>query len=732
VAATDCETGTDVSKMLDVASPMATSSQDVSKSGDHADTATTTPESTVSTNVEGPVNQTPSSSASSAPSNLYQLNPVSDSVLDGTYGDLSSTTSSSSPPSSNADYGPAMVDNHLEPSSSNAAQLDQLNPSATSTSSRLSQAADGAQLASPNSGNFGAMTQYGAFIGSDPQLARTPNLVSAFDDIFQNGVLSGNGDRTMSQPVQAVSLQANTMMNTLESNLNTPQNVADIEPGGLGPIGSILHAGILPGNGPLAPSIQGVSSHANAMVDSLGSNLILHNGAVNDISLASGSILPVGILSGNGDHAPSIQGVSTQTNAMVNTLGPNLNTPQTSDLDSILPSKLSGDGLAPSIQGVSSHANAMVDTLGSNLILHNGAVNDISLASGSVLPVGILSGNGDHAPSIQGVSTQANAMVNTLGPNLNIPQTSDLDTFLASALSGNGDPAFSNQGVSTQANAMVNTLESNLDIPQNVAAIEPGGLDRIGSILHAGILPGNGPLAPSIQGVSPQANTLVNTLGPNLNIPQTGGLQSLLPASMLSGNGDLAPSIPGVSTQANAMVNTLESNLNIPHNDAVNDISLALGSILPDDILSGNGDLSVQGVSTQANAMVNTLGSNLNIPHNGAVNSNPLPSGLDGFGPIGVSSQANTMVNTLGSNLNIHQNGVVNNNPLASGLDAMGSIGTDIVGISTHPVQAASNTISDPLRQSSFTNNFLPDSLNTPRIEANTVTTSTGNCICNL
>ena len=182
--------------MLDIASPTATSSQDVSRSGDHADTATTTPESTVSTNVGGPVNQTPSPSASSAPSNLYQLNPVSDSVADGTSGDLSSTKSSSGPLSLNAVSDPAMTDNNLEPSPLNAAQLNQLNPSATSTSSRLSQAAGGAQLAS-----------------SVPQ---TLNPVSAFDDVFQNGVLSGNGDLTMSQPsVQAVS-----------SNLNIPHNGA--------------------------------------------------------------------------------------------------------------------------------------------------------------------------------------------------------------------------------------------------------------------------------------------------------------------------------------------------------------------------------------------------------------------------------------------------------------------------------------------------------------------------
>ena len=49
---------------------------------------------------------------------------------------------------------PTMADNLLEPSSLNAVQLDQLNPSATST---LSQAADGATLPSTN---FGAMELY--------------------------------------------------------------------------------------------------------------------------------------------------------------------------------------------------------------------------------------------------------------------------------------------------------------------------------------------------------------------------------------------------------------------------------------------------------------------------------------------------------------------------------------------------------------------------------------------
>ena len=545
---------------------MATSSQDVSRSGDHADTATTTPEPTVPANVVGgPVNQTPSSSTSSAPSNLYQLNPVSDSVADGTSGDISSTTSSL-----------------------NAAQLDQLNPPATSTSSRLSQTADGAQLPSTNFGNFGATTQYGAFIGSDPQLARTPSPVSAFD-AFQNLVLSGNGDRQPS--IQGVSSQASAMMNTLESNLNIPQN-------GAVSIGSVLPADR---NGRLAPTIQSVSSQPNMLVNTLGPNL--------NIPQTSGldPILPAGMLSGNGDLATSIQGVSTKTNAMVNALS-NLNIPQ------------------------------------------NGAVS-----IGSVLPA---DGNGRLAPSIEGVSSQANTLVNTLGPNLNTPQTSGLDPP-ASMLSENGDLATSIQGVATKANTMVNTKESNLNIPQNVVV-------SIGSVLPAD---GNGHLAPSIEGLSSQASTSVNTSGPNLNIPQTSGLDS--PDSTLSGNGDLATSIQGVSTKANTVVNTLES---IPQNGAE-----SIGS-------------------------AGTLGPNLNIPQNDAVTNIPLP----------------------------------------------GSIGTDIVGISTipmssltSPVQAASNTIPDPSRQSSFTNNF-PDSSNTPRIsngvetsppsdhtEANTATT-TGNCICNL
>ena len=475
--------------MLDVASPMAASSQDVSRSGDHTDTATTTPESTASTNVGEPVNQTPSSSAISAPSNIYQLNPVSDSVPDGTSGDLSSTTSSL-----------------------NAAQSDQLNPFATSTSSRLSQAVDGAQITSSNSG---AMTQSGAFIGSDPQLAQTPNPASAF-------VLSGN---------------------------------------------SVLSgSGVLSGNGALF---------------------------------------------GNGDLATSIQGVSTKVNAMMNTLGSNMNIPQ------------------------------------------NDAV--------SIVSADILSGIGHLAPSTQDVSSQANTLVNTVGPILNIPQTGGLDPILrAGMLSGNGD-----LGVSTKANAMVNTLGSNLDIPQNDAV----------SIVSADILSGTGHLAPSTQDVSSQANTLVNTVGPILNIPQTGGLDPILRGDMSSGNGGLATSIQGASTTANAIVNTLESNLDIPQNDPV--------PIVSADILSGIGHLAP---STNV----------------------PLPSGLD-------------------------------------------AIGSNIVGISTipmssliSPVQAASNTISDPSRQLSFTNNFFPDSLNTPLIsgvetspslsdhtEANTATTTTGNCICN-
>ena len=564
--------------MLDVASPMAASSQDVSRSGDHTDTATTTPESTASTNVGEPVNQTPSSSAISAPSNIYQLNPVSDSVPDGTSGDLSSTTSSL-----------------------NAAQSDQLNPFATSTSSRLSQAVDGAQITSSNSG---AMTQSGAFIGSDPQLAQTPNPASAFV-LSGNSVLSGSG--------------------VLSGN------------------------GALFGNGDLATSIQGVSTKVNAMMNTLGSNMnIPQNGAV--------SIGSADILSGNAHLAPSTQDVSSQANTLVNTVGPILNIPQTGGLDPILRAgMLSGNGgLATSIQGVSTKANAMVNTLGSNLdVPQNDAV--------SIVSADILSGIGHLAPSTQDVSSQANTLVNTVGPILNIPQTGGLDPILrAGMLSGNGD-----LGVSTKANAMVNTLGSNLDIPQNDAV----------SIVSADILSGTGHLAPSTQDVSSQANTLVNTVGPILNIPQTGGLDPILRGDMSSGNGGLATSIQGASTTANAIVNTLESNLDIPQNDPV--------PIVSADILSGIGHLAP---STNV----------------------PLPSGLD-------------------------------------------AIGSNIVGISTipmssliSPVQAASNTISDPSRQLSFTNNFFPDSLNTPLIsgvetspslsdhtEANTATTTTGNCICN-
>ena len=250
--------------MLDVASPMATSSQDVSRSGDHADsdTATTTPESTVLNNVGGPINQTPSSSSS------YQLNPVSDSV---TSGDLSS----SSPPSSNSVSNPAMAENHLELSSLNAAQLGQSNPSAISTSTRSSQAADGAQLASTNYGNFGAVTQHGVFIGSD---LRTHNPVS---DVSQKGVLSGNGDLTMSQPsIQAVSSQAKAVANTLGSSLNIPQN-------GISLTSALDNTG---------------SIGANTVVNPLGSNL---NMPQNGISLTSGL-----------DAIGSIG-----TNVLVNTLG---------------------------------------------------------------------------------------------------------------------------------------------------------------------------------------------------------------------------------------------------------------------------------------------------------------------------------------------------------------------------------------------------------------------------
>lgn len=370
--------------MLDVASPVATSSSDVSNPSDNVETA-----------------------------------------------------SSSSPPSSDAISNPAMADTPSNPSeqlSLDAAPLKQSNPSGT-TSSRAST-------------NFDAMAQYGALVGSDPRLTQTPNSASVFDIIqsgnpapsvpnvvntlgsnVQNnaasniplssglnpalptGLSSGNGDL-------APSISPATVANISGLYSNIPQNGAVNVPqaSGSNPIGSILPPGI--------------SSE----------NLNLHqNGAVNDISLVSGldsikSASPTGILSGNG-VAPS------QSGTMVNTLGSNSNITQNgavneislasglNSIGSIPPGILSGNGVAPS------QTSTIVNTLGSNSnIPPNGAVPPASVLdpTGFIPPTDNLSGN--LAP----VSSQANTGMNTLGSNLNIlqkgavdnnPLASDLDSF---------------------------------------------------------------------------------------------------------------------------------------------------------------------------------------------------------------------------------------------------------------------------------------------------------------
>ena len=538
---TDCETGTDVPGMVD-ASPMATSSQDVSRSGDHADTVSTTPESAVSTNVGGPVNQT--SSSSSAPSNLYQLNPVADSVADETSGDLSSTTSSFSSPSSNAVSDPAMADNNLKPTSLNAAQLDQLNLSATSTSSSLSQAADNTQLASTNSGDFD-----GVSIDSDP---RTPNPVSAFDDGFQNSVLSGNGDLTMSRPsVQAVSSQASTVLNTLAPNLN---NGAAI--GSIGTSSNTLGSILIPQNGAIAlpsiqnnvlsgngdtmsqPSVQAVSSQASTVLNTLapnvnngaaiasigtsvvanilGSNSIPQNGA---IALSS---IQNNVLSGNGDtmSQPSVQAVSSQASTVLNTLAPNLNQ----------------NGAA--IGSIGTNAVTVANTLiGSNLIPQNGA--NIALPSdlGTIPQNGAIRLPSGDLEAIEPIGTKE--VVNTFGPNL-IPQNGAI-------LPSGGLGAVKSIGT----NAVTSTLGLNL-IPQNGAIRRPSGLDAAGSIgtnvvvnTLSDLIPQNNDGAVRLpNGLdamgSVRTNAMENTLGSDFS--QNGAIR--LP----SGLGAIGTDIVGIST----------------------------------------------------------------------------------------------------------------------------------------------------------------------------------------
>ena len=338
--------------MLDVA-PVA-SSQDVSSFGDHPNTATTTPESTVSTNVGGPVNQTPSSSASLALSNLYQSNPVSDSFADGTSGDLSSsTTSSSSSPSSNAIPNPVMADSALETSFSDVAQETSSNSvvaQETSSNSVVAQETSSnsvvtqeisslpvhasenlslSDLASANFGNFGAVTQNGAFIGPDPQ---TLNPVSAFD-VFQK--------------------PANTVVNTLGSNIQkgaTPLTSGSIGNNfaGASPANTVVNA--LESTVPLTSGSDGSigtnfagASLANT-VNTLGSNI--QKGAT---PLTSGSI-------GN-NYAGALP-----ANTAANTLGSSI--PLTSGSDAF---RSIGTNFAGSLP-----ANTVVNALGSSI--KNGAI----------------------------------------------------------------------------------------------------------------------------------------------------------------------------------------------------------------------------------------------------------------------------------------------------------------------------------------------------------------------
>ena len=707
--------------MLDVASPTATSSQDVSRPGDHADTATTTPESTASTNIGGPVNQTPSSSASSAPSNLDQLNPVSDLVADGASGDLSSTTSSS-PPSSNAVSNPAMAENALETSSFSA------------------------DLASTNSGNFDAMAvnaqeTTSSNIAQDTSSFSDVAHTSSFSDLastnsgavsqsgaLENGVSSGNGDLTMSQPsVQAVSSQANAMVNTLESNLS--QNVAAFEPSGLDSTGSILPAD---GNGRLAFSTQGVSSQANILVNTLEPNLNIPQ---------TSDIIPVNMVA---DLAPSVQGVSTQSNAMANTLGSNV--PLTSSLNAIgtnvaeassqadtLGSNLNivpqnGAAIGNNVVGGSSSANLVVSTLGS-ITPQNSAIplpsasDSIGTDFAGVSSQGniLVGSNSDIIPqngatigtNAAGGSSPANLVVTTLGSN--IPVASSLNAIGTNvAGSSPADLVVNNLGSNIPQNSaiprpsildpiginlagaspQVDTLGSKLNnIPQNGVAI---GTNVAGDSLPANLvvptLGSNTPLASSLNAIG--ANTAgvsskANTLGSNLNnIPQDGAaietnVAGSSPADLVTTLGSnislasnlnaIGANITGVSSKAN----TLGSNLNnIPQDGAAIETSVAgsspadlvvttLGSNIPQPNILDPTGTNLAGVSPQAD----TLGSNLNIiPQNGAA---------IGTNVAGDSSPANLVVTTLESNI-----------PLASSLNA---IGTNITRVSSQTNTLGSN-----------------------------------------
>jgi len=247
----DCDTEIGVPTKLGLASPVAT--QDVSgpsRFGDdsnNADTATTTtPELAASAlDVGGPVNvnQTPSSNAISdsitpanaAPSspslNPSQLNAFANPIEDGTSGDFSAMTSSSSHSPLDAVSNQAMAEALASPSgpaSLNAIQSNDLHSLATITSMPLAgSSADSAQLSStinPTVGNYGAVTENEAVVGSDPQLASTPN-VAPMTDVIQNGilsagVLSGTDDLAMSQTsTLPASSPAHAVVNILGSNI---------------------------------------------------------------------------------------------------------------------------------------------------------------------------------------------------------------------------------------------------------------------------------------------------------------------------------------------------------------------------------------------------------------------------------------------------------------------------------------------------------------------------------
>ena len=490
--------------MLDVASPIATSSQDVSSSGDHADTASTTPESTVLTNVGGSVNQTPSSSASSTPSNLYQINPVSDSVADGTSGDLSSTTSSSSLPLSNAVSDPAMVDNTLETPSLPTSGSDAVGsiginfaeapPANTVVDALGSNIQNDATPASGGSDVFGSIRTNSA--GASPANA----VVDALGSNIQNAIPLTSGSDVMGTDFAEVSPAD---MGGIPLGSNIQGGAIPLISSGSNAFGSIINlAGASPANTAnlLGSSIQNSAipptSGSNAF-NSIGNNLVgasLANTVVNTIGTNN---IPNGVIGLDAFRSiGSIFDGASPAYTLVNPL-------RSSIQNGVIPPTSSSEAfrtIGTNLAGAS-QINTMVDTIGSNNMQNlNDAIPLTSVldafgSAGTTVNIPVTSDSdafGSIGNNLAGAPL-VNTVVNTIGSNSAITLTGDSETFV---------PIGTNLAEASLANVMENIVGSN-NIPNGVIPLTSGsGALQVGAIRTN---PGGASLA----------NTMVNTLGSN-------------------------------------------------------------------------------------------------------------------------------------------------------------------------------------------------------------------------